>query len=101
MAEERRSGRKTPCEPSDEREGKDPAALWRRNEIESPCVAICLLHPEAGICIGCGRTGDEIARWSTLSPEARREIMAALPARLASLPRRRGGRRGKREGGRS
>ena len=69
--------------------------VWKRAEIESPCVKICLIHPEARICIGCHRTGEEITQWSRMSPEARRAIMAELPARVSRLPRRRGGRAGR------
>ena len=67
--------------------------VWRREEIESPCVKICVLHPEARICIGCHRTGEEIATWSRMSREERRDIMSALPERKTLLPGRRGGRR--------
>ena len=66
--------------------------IWKRNEIESPCVKICVVHPAARICIGCHRTPDEIATWSRLSPEARREIMEGLEARASLL---RGTRRGR------
>ena len=66
--------------------------IWKRDEIESPCVKICVMHPEARICTGCHRTGEEIARWTRLSSEERRTIMAELPARSALLRKRRGGR---------
>ena len=66
--------------------------VWKRREIESPCVKICVVHPDARICIGCHRTPDEIAMWSKLSSEERREIKAGLPARKDQLPKRRGGR---------
>lgn len=66
--------------------------IWRRQEIESPCVKVCVLHPDAKICIGCYRTGDEIARWSRFSHEERRAIMAELSARSAMFPKRSGGR---------
>ena len=69
--------------------------VWRRVEIESPCVKICLIHPEARICIGCLRSADEIASWSRMTPEARREVMDALPGRSGLLARRRGGRAGR------
>jgi predicted Fe-S protein YdhL (DUF1289 family) len=49
----------------------------------SPCVRLCTLDPETGICVGCGRTLAEIGSWSRYSDEQRREIMALLPARLA------------------
>ena len=69
--------------------------IWRRDEIESPCVKICVIHPESRLCTGCLRSIDEIAAWSGLSPEARRAIIAELPARRPQLARRRGGRAGR------
>jgi uncharacterized protein len=72
--------------------------IWRRDEIESPCIKICLIHPEARICTGCHRTIDEIGGWSRMSPEDRRRIMDALPERavtLAKMTVRRGGRAGR------
>ena len=52
--------------------------------IESPCVKICTLDARSGLCLGCGRTIDEIARWASMSDEERRRIMAELPARLTA-----------------
>lgn len=69
----------------------DTGSVWRRTEIESPCENVCILSPETRLCIGCRRTGDEIAAWSRLTPEDRRRIMADLPGRDAG-PRRKGGR---------
>lgn len=65
---------------------------WKRNEVDSPCVKVCVVHPEARICTGCLRTIDEITRWSKMTPEDRREIMTALPDRQSMLRKRRGGR---------
>ncbi|MEZ5684891.1 MAG: DUF1289 domain-containing protein [Paracoccaceae bacterium] len=66
--------------------------VWKRDEIESPCVKLCGIHPEAQICVGCHRTIAEITGWARLTPEARRAVMAELPARGAALKTRRGGR---------
>lgn len=66
--------------------------VWRRDEIESPCVKVCVIHPEARLCIGCHRSIEEITAWSRLAPEERQRIMAGLPARKDLLTRRRGGR---------
>jgi len=66
--------------------------VWSRNEIESPCVRVCVVHPEARICTGCYRSIDEITRWTKMSAEARREVMEALPDRASLLKKRRGGR---------
>lgn len=53
--------------------------------IESPCIKVCVIDPASRICTGCLRTLDEIAAWSTLTPETRRRIMAELPSRRAQL----------------
>lgn len=66
--------------------------VWARNEIQSPCIKLCVVHPEERICVGCFRTIDEIGAWSRLTPEARSAIMAELPARAPRLQKRRGGR---------
>jgi predicted Fe-S protein YdhL (DUF1289 family) len=54
--------------------------------IESPCTQICVVHPVRKLCIGCGRTLDEIARWIDFDTAERARIMAQLPARLRTLP---------------
>ena len=66
--------------------------IWARAEIESPCVKICVIHPESRLCTGCLRSIDEIGAWSGMTPEARSEIIAALPSRAGKVTRRRGGR---------
>lgn len=49
--------------------------------ILSPCVGICRLDPR-GYCEGCYRTGDEIARWRSMSETERNHYMdVLLPAR--------------------
>lgn len=72
--------------------------VWRRGEIESPCVRICVVHPETGLCLGCRRSLDEIARWSRMTAEERRAIMTALPARNPAPTGRRGGAAARRGG---
>lgn len=67
-------------------------AVWKRDEIESPCIKVCVVHPEARICTGCLRSIDEIGRWSRMSVEERRDVMNALPDRASLLKKRRGGR---------
>ena len=52
--------------------------------IESPCIKICTLDARSGLCLGCGRTIDEITRWVAMSGVERARIMAELPARRAS-----------------
>ena len=52
--------------------------------IESPCSKICTLDARSGLCLGCGRSVEEIARWTTMSAAERARVMAELPARLAA-----------------
>jgi len=56
------------------RRGRRKRIDW--DSIESPCVKICTL--ENGVCIGCGRTQDEIREWVILSNEERNIIMKRL-----------------------
>ena len=53
--------------------------------IESPCVRICTMDADTGLCVGCARTLDEIARWSAMDAAERARVMAELPARHALL----------------
>ena len=72
--------------------------VWKRNEIESPCIKVCVIHPETRLCTGCARSIDEIATWSRLSPDQRSAIMQDLPSRTAAPKHRRGGRKSRRQG---
>jgi len=55
--------------------------------LKTPCVNVCLLNTETGLCIGCGRTIDEIAR-STMSDAS--AITGALPKRMERSERAKG-----------
>lgn len=47
----------------------------------TPCIGVCRLD-ERGYCIGCLRTGDEIARWRGMNDGERLRVMRdVLPAR--------------------
>jgi predicted Fe-S protein YdhL (DUF1289 family) len=52
--------------------------------IETPCVKICTLDARQGVCLGCARTVDEIARWGDMSAAERNRIMSELPERRMS-----------------
>jgi len=52
--------------------------------IESPCVNICTLDAGSGLCLGCGRTIAEIARWGAMSDAERAGVMSELPGRRAA-----------------
>jgi len=71
--------------------------VWKRNEIASPCVKLCVVHPEERICVGCFRSIEEISGWSRMTQEERAAVMEELPARAPRLAKRRGGRMGRLE----
>jgi uncharacterized protein len=50
----------------------------------SPCINICTLDARTKLCVGCGRTLDEVAGWSTFSEGERASIMQQLPQRKAA-----------------
>jgi len=63
---------------------------------DSPCKLICAMDMESHMCMGCGRTRDEIANW-TLKPDAERQrILAELPARMPPLTAKLEARRSRR-----
>jgi predicted Fe-S protein YdhL (DUF1289 family) len=53
--------------------------------IATPCVKVCVVDGESGLCLGCYRTLNEVARWSSLSESERSETMSALPGRRARI----------------
>ena len=67
--------------------------IWKRNEIESPCVKVCVIHPAHQICVGCFRTANEIEDWSNFTAEKRKNIMSCLKERKKlTQQKRQGGR---------
>ena len=56
------------------RRGQRNRIRWE--DIKSPCVKICTL--EDGVCIGCGRTQDEIREWVIMTDNQREKIMERL-----------------------
>lgn len=54
----------------------------------TPCILVCSLDDKTGLCFGCGRTRDEIGLWTSYTDAERADIMAALPARMATIERR-------------
>jgi uncharacterized protein len=53
--------------------------------VKTPCIKVCQMDPVRGVCIGCCRTLDEIARWGALAPHEQDRILAELPERRKRL----------------
>jgi predicted Fe-S protein YdhL (DUF1289 family) len=53
--------------------------------IESPCINVCKMDEDSGLCQGCYRTLQEIAAWAMASDDEKRLILAAVAQRRARL----------------
>jgi predicted Fe-S protein YdhL (DUF1289 family) len=49
--------------------------------IKTPCVKVCVVDGESGLCLGCYRQLSEVAGWARLSDAERDAILADLPNR--------------------
>lgn len=49
--------------------------------VASPCTGVCTMDIATHLCVGCARTLDEIAAWSSLAEHDRRAILDTLPER--------------------
>ncbi len=49
--------------------------------VATPCIKVCMVDGESGLCLGCYRTLPEIAGWARLSADGRAELMRSLPTR--------------------
>lgn len=47
---------------------------------KSPCIDVCSVD-DCGICLGCGRTLDEIAAWPGMSEGQQRQLLQDLARR--------------------
>lgn len=58
--------------------------------LESPCIGVCTIAsdahaPGAGLCRGCFRTIDEIARWRAMTKPERATVLAACAQRRTAV----------------
>lgn len=58
-----------------------PEPIDEKGGVPSPCISICRMHPQTGLCEGCFRTIDEIAQWSTATDEMKRQVWAQIRRR--------------------
>ena len=54
-------------------------------KVPSPCISICKMNPQTGLCEGCFRTIDEIAKWSTATEEMKRMVWVEIKRRQDAL----------------
>ena len=49
--------------------------------IASPCINVCKMDEQTGLCSGCFRTIEEIAAWAGIDDSCRLAILAAVARR--------------------
>lgn len=49
--------------------------------VESPCVSVCQVDGD-DVCIGCGRSIDEIVSWLSLNERERAAVVARARQRM-------------------
>jgi uncharacterized protein len=52
--------------------------------VASPCINICRMNGESGLCEGCFRTLDEIAGWSRQGDDEKLRILALIAQRRSA-----------------
>jgi len=58
---------------------RDPAP------VPSPCIDVCRMNPQTGLCDGCLRSIDEIVQWGSASDDYKREVWRVLERRRQQL----------------
>ncbi|WP_317204746.1 DUF1289 domain-containing protein [Janthinobacterium sp.] len=49
--------------------------------VPSPCVSLCKMDPDSGLCEGCLRTLDEIVQWSAAGEDFKRAVWVEIRRR--------------------
>jgi hypothetical protein len=49
--------------------------------VPSPCISVCVINPNSGLCEGCLRTLEEVAVWGQLPSAQQREVWQRIQVR--------------------
>ena len=52
-----------------------------QDEVKSPCIGVCAVDEESGLCQGCYRTIDEIKGWWDMSQDEQKKLLVLLEER--------------------
>ena len=52
--------------------------------VASPCINLCRMSPQTGLCEGCSRSLDEITRWSRADEDERLRILKRVGERRSA-----------------
>ena len=53
--------------------------------IKTPCIKVCVVDGESGLCLGCYRKLSEVAQWTRFTDAERDSILAELPGRRSLI----------------
>jgi prolyl-tRNA editing enzyme YbaK/EbsC (Cys-tRNA(Pro) deacylase)/predicted Fe-S protein YdhL (DUF1289 family) len=53
--------------------------------VPSPCISVCRVNADSGLCEGCFRTLGEISGWARSGPDAQRELWRTIGQRMAAV----------------
>ena len=53
--------------------------------VPSPCVSLCKMNRDSGLCDGCLRTIDEIINWNEADDAYKHAVWAAIAVREAAI----------------
>ena len=48
----------------------------KQSQIESPCISVCRMENE--VCVGCGRTLEEVVEWYNFTDEQKQAVLNRL-----------------------
>ncbi|MBX3485879.1 DUF1289 domain-containing protein [Phenylobacterium sp.] len=53
--------------------------------IRTPCIKVCVVDGESGLCLGCYRKLAEVAQWTRFTDAEREAILEDLPGRRSLI----------------
>jgi len=59
--------------------------MTRAGVVPSPCINVCRMNAQRGLCEGCSRTLDEIAGWAAMSDADKRAVWLNIDERRAAI----------------
>ena len=64
---------------------KRAPGIAMQTEVQSPCISVCRMNDNSGLCVGCFRTGVEIAGWSSAGDDDKRAVWKLIEQRMAVI----------------
>ena len=54
-------------------------------ETPTPCVGVCLLDMDSGLCMGCWRDIEEVSAWSLMDEKEKQTVLENIRIRKSQL----------------